>query len=131
MGYITNVYGELISSPPLTWSEFKDSPFYAPNGKDRDVKLVVSEVRVETEDGSLVRRTATGLATANEDEGRARHLIEHVQEAVDAFPGHTWSGRLECEGEENTDMWRVVIRDGRAVRIEPTITWPSDSGEDV
>jgi hypothetical protein len=27
-------------------------------------------------------------------------------------------------------MWRVVIRDGRAVRVEPRITWPEDAEGD-
>jgi hypothetical protein len=131
MGYTTHVEGELTISPPLTWNEFKDSPFYALQQYDaqRDLMLRVDETEVDTDGGVLTRRTASALVMAWEDEYRAYNLMDHVQEAVTAFPGHTWSGRLECEGEENTDMWRVVVRDGRAVRVEPRIVWPDEDGE--
>lgn len=64
------------------------------------------------------------------DEYRESDLVGEVQSAIDDFPGHTFTGRLDCEGEENADMWRVVIRDGRAVRVEPRITWPEDAEGD-
>ncbi len=59
---------------------------------------------------------------------RADSLLDEVQVAIDAFPGHDWSGRLDCEGEQNGDMWRVVIRDGRAVKVKPRIVWPDEDG---
>lgn len=117
MGYTTHVTGEFTITPPLTWSEFKDSRFAPHNvksGYDPDLILRV--------DGSQ----ADALVMRDIDEYRAYNLINHVQEAVDAFPGHTFSGHLECEGEENTDMWRVVIRDGIATKVEPRIVWPGD-----
>lgn len=132
MSYTTHVRGEFTITPPLSWPEFKDSPFYSATGEwddlKRDVILLVSE-DTNLVDASLIRRTATALAFAEISEYREENLVEHVQEAVDAFPGHTFTGRLECEGEEDTDMWRVVIRDGRAVRVEPTITWPDESDD--
>lgn len=130
MGYTTYVRGELTVSPPLTWDEFKDSPFYAASRGDaqRDLMLRVDAEEVDSPDGALIRRTASALVMAWEDEYRAYDLLKHVEEAVTSWPGHTWSGRLECEGEENTDMWRVVIRDGHAVRIEPRIVWPDEDG---
>jgi uncharacterized protein DUF6205 len=120
----TSVTGEIHIQPPLTWSEFKDSPFL--DSDDLDVKLHVEQETADTPDGVLTRKTATALVPRWEDAYKAYHLIEHVQRAIDAFPGHTFSGRLKCEGEENTDMWRVVVRDGRAVKVEPRIIWPDD-----
>jgi hypothetical protein len=125
MGYNTSVSGEITITPPLTWNEIKDSPFL---GCDLDVALHVQEETVDTEDGTLTRKTATALVPAWEDSYKAYHLVEHVQRALDAFPGHTFTGRLECEGEDNTDIWRVIIRDGRAVKIEPRIVWPDEDG---
>ncbi|MBA4865966.1 hypothetical protein H1V43_32405 [Streptomyces sp. PSKA54] len=131
MGYITRVTGEFGITPPLTWTEIKSSPF-EPVGRgaycaiDIDLALRVEETSVDTEEGTLVRRTASALVMPYIDEYRARDLIEQVQRCLDLFPGHTFTGRLECEGEENTDLWRVVIRDGRAVRIEPRIVWPDE-----
>lgn len=125
MGYNTSVTGEIRIEPPLAWREFKDSPFA---GRDMDVKLRIDEETVDTDDGPLIRKTASAIVPAWEDSYKAYKLIEHVQQAIDAFPGHTFTGRLECEGEENTDLWRVVIRDGRAVRVEPRIVWPDEDG---
>ena len=130
MGYTTHVTGEFAITPPLAWNEFKDSKFAPHNVQssyDPSLILRVDEDSVDTDDGPLLRRTATALVMREIDEYRAYHLIDEVQEAVDAFPGHSWSGRLECEGEENTDIWRVVIRDGRAIRVEPRIVWPDES----
>jgi hypothetical protein len=123
MGYNTNVGGEIRIEPPLTWREFKDSPFA---GHDKDVTLQVEAETVDTDDGPLMRKTAVALVPSWEDSYKAYNLVEHVQEAIDAFPGHTFTGRLECEGEENIDLWRVVVRDGRAIRIEPRIVWPDE-----
>jgi hypothetical protein len=131
MGYITHVRGEFAITPTLTWNEFKDSKF-APHNLESSynpsLALRVDEDTVDTDEGPLLRRTATALVMRDIDEYRAYSLLEEVQEAVDAFPGHVFAGRLECEGEENTDIWRVIIRDGRAVRVEPRITWPDEDG---
>lgn len=132
MGYITHVEGEFEISPPLAWQEFKDSEFAPDNLKssyEPDLMLRTVEERADTWDGPTLRITATHLVMREIDEYRERGLVETVQRAIDAFPGHTFTGRLECEGEENSDMWRVVVREGRrAVRVEPRIVWP-DEGE--
>lgn len=130
MGYTTNVTGEFAITPPLTWGEFKDSEF-APDNVESNWKpsliLRTVEERADTRDGATLRITADALMMREIDEYRAYGLIEEAQRAVDSFPGHTFTGRLECEGEENTDLWRVVIRDGKAVKVEPRIVWPEDS----
>lgn len=132
MGYTTYVTGEFEITPPLTWNEFKDSEFAPHNVKssyEPGLILRVTEDSVDTDEGPLLRRTATALVMREISEYRERGLVQTVQRAIDSFPGHTFTGRLECEGEENTDMWRVVIRDGRrAVRVEPRIIWPDDEG---
>ncbi|MFI5525026.1 DUF6205 family protein [Streptomyces platensis] len=131
MGYCTRVTGEFTITPPLTWSEIKDSPYLdgdAHTGR-LDVKLSIAEEQVDTKDGPLLRRSAAALVPAWDDSFKAYDLIDHVQDAIDSFPGHAFTGRLECEGEEAGDLWRVVIRDGRAVRIEPRIIWPEDGAE--
>ncbi|MFB6955519.1 DUF6205 family protein [Streptomyces sp. NPDC056309] len=134
MGYTTHVRGEFTIEPPLTWNEIKNSPFdHAANprnylAEDIDLFLRVEETSVDTAEGTLVRRTGTALAMREIDEYRERNLVQQVQRCIDAFPGHTFTGRLECEGEENTDIWRVIVRDGRAVRVEPRIVWPDEDG---
>jgi hypothetical protein len=130
MGYYTRVTGELRIEPPLTWAEFKDSPFLqgGPNDDtDYNVCLKTTEETVDTDDGQLVRKTAAEVLPRWDDSFKAYHLVEHVQAVVDAFPGRAFTGRLECEGEEAGDLWRVVVRDGRAVKIEPRIVWPDEA----
>lgn len=128
MGYNTSVSGEIRIEPPLSWREFKDSPFA---GRDKDVTLHVEAETVDTEDGPLMRKTAVALVPTWEDSYKAYYLVEHVQEAIDAFPDRTFTGRLECEGEENADLWRVVVRDGRAVKVTPRIVWPDEEAGDA
>jgi hypothetical protein len=129
MSYRTHVDGEFAITPPLAWPEFKDSKFTPENVEGQwDVSLVlrIVEDSVDTEEGPLLRRTATALVMREIDEYRERGLVSEVQSAIDSFPGHTFTGRLDCEGEENTDIWRVVVRDGRAVKVEPRIVWPNE-----
>lgn len=132
MGYNTRVDGEFAINPPLTWNEIKNSPFNQPGreglwcAEKIDLGLRVNETSVDTDDGPLLRRTASALVMPYIDEYRAYTLIEQVQQCIDLFPGHTFNGRLDCEGEETGDLWRVVIRDGRAVRVEPRIVWPDE-----
>lgn len=128
VGHYTCVTGEIRIEPPLTWKAFETSPFYPPvdDGSDYNVMLRVVEDTVETEDGPLIRKTADALVSRWDDSFKAYNLLEHVQAAIAAFPGHTFTGRLECEGEDNTDMWRVEIRNGTAVKVEPTIMWPKE-----
>ncbi len=140
MGYTTHVTGEFAITPPLTWNEIKNSPFTTPSalGKlqrlyfasdhDYDLALRVDEETVETDEGTLIRRVSKTLVMREIDEYRERNLVEQVQEILNLFPGHTFTGRLECEGEENTDLWRVIVRDGRAVKVEPRIVWPDEDG---
>lgn len=130
MGYNTHVTGEIAIEPPLKWAEFKDSPFNRTSvdayDGTKNVELRVDTETVETDDGPLMRKSATSLIPAWDGSGKFYNLIEHVQEAIDAFPGHTFTGRFDCEGEENTDIYRVVIREGRAVKVEPRIVWPDE-----
>jgi hypothetical protein len=73
----------------------------------------------------MMRKTAVALVPTWEDSYKAYNLVEHVQEAIDAFPDHTFTGRLDCEGDENTDLWRVVVRDGRPRRSPRASSGPT------
>lgn len=123
MGYITNVTGEFTITPPITWTEMKDTPYASDDWQAGDLKLHIVENTVDTPQGELVERTASTLSLREIDEYRAYNLIADVQAAVDAFPGHEFTGHLHCEGEENDDIWRVAIRDGRAVEVKSRIVW--------
>lgn len=131
MGYTTHVQGEFRFEPPLSWAEIKDSPFNDESRRTplqaKEVRLIVDTEEVDTEHGILTRKTASRLVLAWEDEYKEHNLVGHVNEAIDAFPGHTVTGRMDCEGEDNSDIWRIVIRDRRAVRVNAQIVWPEGS----
>lgn len=131
MGYYTTVEGEITITPPLAWNEFRNSPFNSASLDTFDgmknIKLRINEESVETDEGQLIRRSATALVAAWGDSSKYYYLVEHVQEAIDAFPGHSFTGRLDCTGEEPGDIWRVIIRNGRATKVQPQLIWPADA----
>ena len=124
MSYYTDVSGKIRISPPITWPEMKTSPFV--DDDNLDVRLDIEVETVDTSDGELIRRTAYDLIPATDEAYRVRHLVEDVQKAIDAFPGHVFTGTLHCDGEDSSDLWRVVVCDGRAVKVEPRIVWPDE-----
>lgn len=127
MGYYTRFSGEVRIVPPLTWAEVKDSPWLSPEEGDLMLRLDVEEE--PGTDGSAVtrtRRTAGAIVPIREDAYRGYHADDHLQEIVEAFPGHEFTGHISAEGEEAGDLWRLAVRDGKAVRDEPRILWPGD-----
>jgi hypothetical protein len=120
----TSVSGRIVITPPLAWSEFKNSPLYQADYEVSEVRLRVQEETVETDDGQVIRRSATGLVPSTEESFNFYNLVEHVQAAIDAFPGHEFSGRLECS--DDWGQYRVVVRDRKAERVDPAIVWPDD-----
>lgn len=131
MGYYSTVSGEITFTPPIPWSEVEGGPFdEAPadaRGMQKEIKFrAVEEVRAEGE-WRMTRRIAVAVVPRWEGQFKAYHLTEHLQELVDRFgEGRTFSGRFEVEGEDAADIWRLRVRDGRAVEIKPIITWPDD-----
>lgn len=130
MGYVTRVHGEFQILPDLTWSEIRKSPFGESTRPSRwmaygfDLDLVVDEESKETDEGVLIYRSSRSLVMQEIDEYRERNLVDQIQKIIDMFPGHLFLGYLEGEGEESADIWRIVVRDGTAVRVKPEIIWP-------
>jgi hypothetical protein len=132
MGYITRFSGELAIEPPLTWAEIRDSDFSPDHFEANrlDVKIRVEEVTVDTVEGQMIRRSGGALIPAYEDEMRGYDIVEHVQRFIDTYgPAHSLTGRFDCEGEEAGDIWRLVVHDGRAVKVTPRIVWPDGTEE--
>jgi uncharacterized protein DUF6205 len=130
MGYRTAAYGTIAITPPIPWGKIKDSPF-RPNelggSLDLDIHLMVVESVRETDEGTLTAREATGVEQRYEDDPRNYQIQEHLQQLIDAFPEHTFTGRLDMIGEDSGDMWRLKVVDRRAVRFDPHIVWPGAS----
>lgn len=121
----TSVTGRITITPPLTWPEFRNSPLYNARYDASEVKLCVEEATEDTDDGQVIRRTATALVPSTEESFNFYNLVEHVQAAVDAFPDREFGGRLECA--DDWGKYRVAVQDGRAVKVEPQIVWPDEA----
>lgn len=126
MGYLTKVSGQIEISPPITWGELRKSNWPINDRYARNVRLVIEETEVDTDDGTMIRRVATAIAPMILDEPyKAYEIDDHINEIADTFgKGREFSGYLSGEGEEPGDLWRLYIRDGAAVRVTPEIVWP-------
>ena len=129
MGYNTRYTEAIGIEPPLTWAEIENSPYLPETAKDTwpDVKLRVIEQTTETDEGTLTRRYADAIVHVTDESYKGYEIIATVKKIIDAHPGHTFSVRFDCEGEEAGDLWRLVVRCGRAAKVEPQIVWPEGS----
>lgn len=134
MGYYTNVTGEILIEPPIPWGEIRDSEYlHGDDGwtvGDCSLALRIDEAEVETDEGTLVRREATAVEPVTDNSYRAggdaceadlQCILNHHGE------GRTFTGRLNGEGEDNGDMWRLYVRDGRAVLVRARIVWDDET----
>jgi hypothetical protein len=129
MGYNTFFTGEIRIDPPLSWAEIRGSDFLPEVAWDNDlaVKLRVQDETTETDDGTLVRRWADAVLPVTDDRYKAYDILAHVQRLIDRYgTEHRFTGYLDAAGEERGDLWRLYVRDGRAVRVEPRIVWPDE-----
>jgi Family of unknown function (DUF6205) len=129
VSYSTGIDGQIDINPPLPWKQIKDSPLLPANNKKAgysDALFNVTEETVHTDDGELTRRSADALVPNHYTETSGRTLLAEIQSVVDANPSHEFTGMFECSGERPGDLWRAVVRDGRAAKIEASIMWPED-----
>lgn len=126
MGYYTTWSGKITIDPPIPWSEMADSPYRdVDGGGDTDAEIVTDS----TYDKATDTFTHRGVCIQNrwEDSSTSYNMMENVQDIVDIFgKGRTFSGHIQADGEEAGDLWRLRVRNGKAVRVEPVITWPGD-----
>jgi hypothetical protein len=129
VGYYSRITGAIAIAPALKWSEYKDKGLTdagAPNHPS--VVLRTHEEERDGEGGVMFVRWADGIIPATDESIKAYELEAEVRAIVAAFrTGRTFGGYLEISGEEQGDLWRLVVRDGRVVRIEPTVTWPEEA----
>lgn len=140
-GYDVRVAGAITIEPPLTWPEIRDNPVVRglnPTVSDRrhhgsmrrnlDARVRVDEVEVNTANGTLIRREGVAIVASQSGPYAAYDLTADVELIASTFPEHVFRGYLECQS--NDDVWRVIIRDGKAVEVRPGAAWPHEQ-EDV
>lgn len=131
MGYITRAYGQIQITPPIPWIVIKGTKWMPDGNPNIDVVFVLDETEhvTETEFGTttVVIKQAIAVEQRHEDEPRNYNIVEHLQELIDCYPGHEFAGRLDCEGDETGDLWRLEVHNRRAVKVTPRIVWPDGS----
>jgi hypothetical protein len=125
MGYYTRVTGELVITPPLTAAEIRHWEANV-DIQQVNIRLKVAEETLQVEEGELTKRTAAAVLPWSEDRFKAYSVIEDVQAFLNMFgTGHQLTGWFDCAGEEDDDLWRLHVIDGKATKIEPQIVWPN------
>ena len=125
MGYYTQVTGEIAIAPPIKWGDINGSPFLPDSGEWTDVVLRVAEDSIDTDEGTLTRRSCAAIEPATDDGYKAYGIQVDLQTLLNAIgPGHEYSGYLEGLGEDNEDIWRLYVRDGKAIKVKVQLVWP-------
>jgi hypothetical protein len=138
-GYDIRVTGKISIEPPLSWPEIRDNPVVRglepvtrrnsrTARRNLDARVQVDEVEVDTPHGMLIRREGVAIVPSQNGAFAAYDLASDVELIASTFPDHAFRGYLECRSEE--DVWRVIIRDGKATEVRPGAAWPHES-EDV
>ncbi|GGN39171.1 hypothetical protein FHR83_006776 [Actinoplanes campanulatus] len=127
MSYDVRFTGEIGIHPPIPADDVIAAGFHAPGRfGDKDVAVTVIETPIDGVPGAY-RRQVTAIAACM-GSYTAYKAVEHVQEIVSRWgEGRTFTGYLQGWGEEPGDVFRIVIRDGRAVEVQPRIVWPDGS----
>jgi hypothetical protein len=132
MGYLTSYSGEITITPPIPHARVKGSPFLVSDDDDgfgdHAVKFSIDVDIRDTDEGTLTVRRAVALVPIMEDRYKGYDILEDVQKAIDAYPEHEFTGRLDCEGTDSLDVWRLEVHDRTAVKVVPRIVWPLPGG---
>jgi hypothetical protein len=104
MGYYSTVHGTIKITPPLVTEDL------ATFDRDNFYELTLSD------DGRFL--------DADHESYKAYYLEEKVRELVANYSGYQFSGILEVYGEDNTDIWRLVIDSDGVRHEEAKVMWP-------
>lgn len=121
----TAARGRLTIDPPLTWAECTGLPVSTPDGGPNgwDVYLLLTEEQEPTDNGVAVTWTAGAIAVTSYP---FREVLPEVQAIVEAIDdSHSITGHIECVYARGEDIWRIAVRDGRAVEVRPV--WPDQA----
>lgn len=74
----------------------------------------------------------TSIWSKGPEKAREEEILRDVQAHVDLvrtlIPDATFDGFLQCT-DEFDDLWRIYVKDGQAVRVDPVISWPGEEGK--
>ena len=137
MGYYSRTRGAITITPPLTWNEYKDSPFRDTRGQN-GYRNVILHIERATPNADAPEPPQEGgpefIATelrGHEDEQKLYHMEEHIREFIAAFPDRTYSGYLIRSGEQQGDLERYTVEDGELIVEKARLVWSDGPIEDI
>jgi hypothetical protein len=133
MGYISDVSGEIYINEDVKVKHLQNlitsklaKTLAGKMPLDHCVFVDYEQNFEEVEDFTIVRFTASEIKPTDSSM-KAYGIVAEVQKIVDILgDGYTYSGYIELNGEEPGDLWRIYIRQGKAVEVQPKIVWPEE-----
>jgi hypothetical protein len=128
---MTTITGAIMIDPPIPHHLLKGSKHLPGDATNwPDLLFHITKQVKETDEGTLTSIQAEAIQSAGyETQGRTAEA--ELRAIVKEFgEGRTFTGYLNMEGEENTDMWRLVVRNGVVERVDAVITWPGFEDSD-
>lgn len=122
MSYEVTVTGSIKIDPPLNHKEIREAPCW--DSCAHDITMKIDEKREESDTGTLIQQSSSALIACERVGYSAYHVEDNINEMIRTFPDHTFSGHFECQGREVGDLWRIAVKDNKAVQVRPTIVWP-------
>lgn len=134
MGYRSTVRGAITITPPLTFEEYRESPFVENRGKH---EFRCFQLHMEWAHGTEAPQSggpgiiATELR-GHEDEYKCYDADAHLAEFVNTFKErHTFGGYLIRSGEEQGDLERYTVEDEEVITEHARLVWSDGPIEDI
>lgn len=131
------ITGRIGIDPPVTWGELHDKP-WALGRQSRVYPDVVVDLGTTSEtaaDGEVLRHSGVAIVPTGH-ETSAYDLIDELDRIVQGFgtaPDGTarrFAGFLHVVWAGGQEIYRVVIKAGRAVEVRPVMVWPEGARDE-
>lgn len=132
MGYYSNVSGELKPDETLSGTTLKRvEEVYLENEYGL---YEVSDFLTE-ESGYGINKSPAGTVDFSQHEAFKLYdgadIVTSFIQQVKEETGATYSGVLHIEGEENDDIWRIIVEKSEVFTLRPRIVWDYSDKEQV
>jgi hypothetical protein len=124
MGYYSRLDGSLMFEPPLSHQAAKDYQLTCKPGW-QSVYFVIDKVTRETVDGTLTSLTSS-VIMPHDESGKYYDIEDDIRRLLSYLPDRTFTGYIERDGEEQGDIERYTVEDGKLVTKKAKVVW---SGE--
>src|ERR1700722_5837598 len=126
MGYLSRFSGEIKIEPPIYWSKYKISKYLNTDDNFGYTSIVfrVSTLQQDTEYGEAITRKAIALVPVREEAYKGYDILSEINDVINSFPGHIFTGEIRAEGEDTGDIRRYVIVDNKVKEMKAEIIWP-------